>query len=60
MLLGQGGMLSFGHAVYTGLGSFVAIHALNMVGKGRCRSRCLIPLVGGLAGACSLPCCWAT
>ena len=31
MLLGQGGMLSFGHAVYSGLGSFFAIHALNMV-----------------------------
>ncbi len=27
MLLGQGGMLSFGHAVYTGLGTFVAVHA---------------------------------
>ena len=24
MLLGQGGMLSFGHAVYSGLGSFIA------------------------------------
>ena len=24
MLLGQGGMLSFGHAVYTGLGAFMA------------------------------------
>src|SRR6218665_461116 len=34
MLLGQGGMLSFGHAVYTGLGSFIAIHAMNMAGKG--------------------------
>ena len=34
MLLGQGGMLSFGHAVYTGLGSFVAIHALNSVAGG--------------------------
>src|SRR3990167_61558 len=31
ILLGQGGMLSFGHAVYTGLGSFLAIHTLNMV-----------------------------
>ena len=29
MLLGQGGMLSFGHAVYSGLGSFLAIHTLN-------------------------------
>ena len=27
ILLGQGGMLSFGHAVYTGLGAFVAMHA---------------------------------
>jgi branched-chain amino acid transport system permease protein len=34
MLLGQGGMLSFGHAVYTGLGSFVAMHALNAVSGG--------------------------
>jgi ABC-type branched-subunit amino acid transport system permease subunit len=34
MLLGQGGMLSFGHAVYTGLGAFVAIHALNRYGGG--------------------------
>ena len=31
MLLGQGGMLSFGHAVYSGLGSFLAIHSLNLV-----------------------------
>ena len=29
VLLGQGGMLSFGHAVYSGLGSFLAIHTLN-------------------------------
>ncbi|MCS5579924.1 MAG: branched-chain amino acid ABC transporter permease, partial [Gammaproteobacteria bacterium] len=28
MLLGQGGMLSFGHAVYFGLGGFLAVHAL--------------------------------
>src|SRR3954447_20911562 len=28
MLLGQGGMLSFGHAVYTGLATFVAVHAM--------------------------------
>ena len=34
MLLGQGGMLSFGHAVYSGLGSFFAIHTLNLVSKG--------------------------
>ncbi|HRL99058.1 MAG TPA: branched-chain amino acid ABC transporter permease [Acidovorax sp.] len=51
MLLGQGGMLSFGHAVYTGLGSFIAIHAMNMATEGSARiPLVLIPLVGGLAG----------
>ena len=51
MLLGQGGMLSFGHAVYTGLGSYVAIHALNMAAGGSMPIPVsLIPIVGGLAG----------
>jgi ABC-type branched-subunit amino acid transport system permease subunit len=34
MLLGQAGMLSFGHAVYTGFGAFVAIHAMNKITAG--------------------------
>jgi branched-chain amino acid transport system permease protein len=50
MLLGQGGMLSFGHAVYTGLASFVAIHALNAIGGGWPLPVSLVPLVGGFAG----------
>ncbi|GAA4422363.1 branched-chain amino acid ABC transporter permease [Acidovorax lacteus] len=51
ILLGQGGMLSFGHAVYTGLGSFIAIHAMNMATKGSVQiPLVLIPLIGGLAG----------
>lgn len=51
MLLGQGGMLSFGHAVYTGLGSFIAIHAMNLAAKGSLPvPLVLIPLVGGLGG----------
>ncbi|MCE4536155.1 branched-chain amino acid ABC transporter permease [Pelomonas sp. P7] len=51
MLLGQGGMLSFGHAVYSGMGAFLAIHALNMAGAGTLGLPVsLIPLVGGLAG----------
>ena len=51
MLLGQGGMLSFGHAVYSGMGSFLAIHTLNMVSKGSLPLPVsLIPIVGGLAG----------
>jgi branched-chain amino acid transport system permease protein len=48
MLLGQGGMLSFGHAVYSGLGAFCAIHAMNATGV-RVPTT-LIPLVGGVAG----------
>lgn len=51
MLLGQGGMLSFGHAVYTGLGAYIAIHALNAVGQGSLHLPVsLVPLVGGFAG----------
>ena len=51
MLLGQGGMLSFGHAVYTGLGAYMAMHALNAVSAGKLGIPVsLLPLVGGLAG----------
>lgn len=51
ILLGQGGMLSFGHAVYSGLGSYMAIHALNMAAAGSLPVPVsLIPLVGGVAG----------
>ena len=51
ILLGQGGMLSFGHAVYTGLGSFLAIHALNRITNGSLSMPVsMVPLVGGLAG----------
>jgi len=53
ILLGQGGMLSFGHAVYTGLGSFMAIHAMNLAAAGTLPiPLVLIPVVGGLAGIC--------
>ena len=51
MLLGQGGMLSFGHAVYSGLGAFFAIHAMNLSTDGTLPIPVtLIPLVGGVAG----------
>jgi len=51
MLLGQGGMLSFGHAVYFGLGGFIAAHALNLAGRGVLWIPVpLLPLVGGLGG----------
>jgi branched-chain amino acid transport system permease protein len=51
MLLGQGGMLSFGHAVYTGLGTFVAVHAMLGIADGSFPiPMSLVPLVGGVAG----------
>ncbi|MBN9407668.1 MAG: branched-chain amino acid ABC transporter permease [Burkholderiales bacterium] len=62
ILLGQGGMLSFGHAVYTGLGSFFAIHALNSVSGGTLPIPVsLVPLVGGVAGlGCAALLGWVT
>ncbi|MDU8928701.1 branched-chain amino acid ABC transporter permease [Alisedimentitalea sp. MJ-SS2] len=51
MLLGQGGMLSFGHAVYMGLGGFFCMHLLNMVEyDGLWLPLPLLPLFGGLFG----------
>ena len=50
ILLGQGGMLSFGHAVYSGMGSFLAIHTLNNISSGNLPLPVsLIPIVGGVA-----------
>jgi branched-chain amino acid transport system permease protein len=52
MLLGQSGMLSFGHAVYSGLGAFFAIHALRWIDTGALAwPTSLLPLIGGFAGA---------
>jgi branched-chain amino acid transport system permease protein len=52
MLLGQSGMLSFGHAVYSGLGAYFAIHALNLIAKGELLwPVSALPLIGGLAAA---------
>ena len=48
MLLGQTGLLSFGHAVYYGLGAFATMHTLNALH--RVVPVTLLPLVGGAAG----------
>lgn len=49
MLLGEGGMLSFGHAVFYGLGGFMTIHGINMVNNGTVPIPTeLMPLLGGL------------
>lgn len=51
MLLGQGGMLSFGHAVYFGLGGFLSVHALILIEYETLYfSIIYIPLIGGLFG----------
>lgn len=52
VLLGQGGMLSFGHAVYTGMGSFAAVIAINYLSNNNIGiPLVLVPLIGGLVGA---------
>jgi len=51
MLLGQTGMLSFGHAVYSGLGAYFAIHTLNLIGAHQVVFPVsLVPLVGAVFG----------
>lgn len=51
MLLGQGGMLSFGHAVYMGLGGFFCVHLMNSVEyDGLWLPLPLLPLFGGIFG----------
>ncbi len=56
MLLGNTGLLSFGHAVYFGFGAYIAMHALRwsndqvLDGVGYGIPIELIPLVGGFAG----------
>ena len=51
MLLGETGLLSFGHAVYYGLGGFLAVHAMNTVIHDALPVPLpLIPLVGAFSG----------
>lgn len=52
MLLGNTGLLSFGHAVYFGLGAYVAMHLLRVINDagGEGLPIELLPLVGAAAG----------
>lgn len=51
MLLGQSGMLSFGHAVYFGLGGYAAIHMMAAIKSQRLGIPvAALPLVGFMAG----------
>ncbi|MBL4908134.1 MAG: branched-chain amino acid ABC transporter permease [Sneathiella sp.] len=51
MLLGQGGMLSFGHAVYFGLGGFMSVHFMNYVeAEVVVLPMFILPIFGGIIG----------
>jgi branched-chain amino acid transport system permease protein len=51
ILLGQTGLLSFGHAVQYGLGGFLAVHTMNAVANHHWPIPLpLIPLFGGIGG----------
>jgi len=51
ILLGQCGLLSFGHAVFFGLGAYFTIHALRLINIGQLTIPTpLLPLVGAFAG----------
>jgi branched-chain amino acid transport system permease protein len=51
MLLGETGLLSFGHAVYYGLGGFLAVHAMNTIIHDRLPVPLfLVPIVGAFSG----------
>lgn len=53
LLLEQGGMLSFGHAIYVGAGTFAGVQSLKLVGAGLLwLPASLVPLLGGLMGLC--------
>ena len=51
MLMGQAGLLSFGHAVLLGMGAYCAAHVVNLVKSGTIWLPTeLVPLAGGLGG----------
>jgi branched-chain amino acid transport system permease protein len=51
ILLGQTGLLSFGHAVYFGFGAYVTIHCMNaVITRGLPLPLPVIPLSGGIGG----------
>jgi len=51
LLMGQGGMVSFGHAVYSGAGAFAAIHLMRAIDQGLWWPMLAVPLAGASAAA---------
>jgi len=50
LLFGQTGLLSFGHAVYFGLGGYTAIHVMRAINQGLPLPMVLVPLAGAAGG----------
>ncbi|MBY0320525.1 MAG: branched-chain amino acid ABC transporter permease [Reyranella sp.] len=51
MLMGQAGLLSFGHAILFGLGAYCAAHVVNLIKSGTIWLPTeFVPLAGGLGG----------
>ena len=50
-LWGQGGMLSFGQAIYTGAGAYLAVHLMRLAGQGWPVPMVLVPLLAGVGSA---------
>lgn len=50
LLLGQTGLLSFGHAVYFGLGGYAGIHLMRAINGGLPIPMPLVPIAGAAAG----------
>jgi len=50
MLMGQGGMMDFGHAVYLGLGGFLAMHAMRAANAGLWLPTPVLPVAGAAGG----------
>lgn len=59
LLCGQGGMLSFGHAAYFGVGSFATLHAMSALNGQGLLPTPLLPLIGAMGGfICGLCAGW--
>jgi branched-chain amino acid transport system permease protein len=50
LLLGQTGLLSFGHAVYFGLGAYAGIHLMRAINGGLPIPMPLVPIAGAASG----------
>ena len=59
LLFGQTGLLSFGHAVYFGLGGYAAIHLMRAINHGLPLPMPLVPLAGAARRTARSACCSA-